>query len=129
MTAARNTGEVLVVEDDASMGESIEMLLRVAGFGAVVYGSAEAMLAEKSAADPLCVISDLNLPAMSGLDLLTELRRRFCRAPVIIITAHDSVSNRQRAMHLGATAFLAKPFSRAALLGAIEQIAAAAGAG
>ncbi len=113
---------ILVVEDDESMREAIEQLLNVAGYVTVVYGSAEAMLRDQSSERPLCVISDLNLPAMSGLDLLTELRSRIWQPPVIIITAYDSASTRQAAERLGAAAYLAKPFPSVALLTAIEKL-------
>ncbi len=122
MTKQAGPRVVFVVEDDESMREAIENLLCVAGFSAVVYESAEAMLAEINGDRPLCVISDLNLPAMSGLDLLTELRRRSWPPPVIIITAYDSASTRREAERLGATAFLAKPFPSLALLTAIKAI-------
>jgi FixJ family two-component response regulator len=114
---------VLVVEDDESMREAIETLLSVAGFATVAYESAEAMLGDQAQEFPLCVISDLNLPAMSGLDLLTELRTRSRHPPVIIITAYDSSSTRQAAERLGAAAYLAKPFPSTALLTAIENLA------
>jgi FixJ family two-component response regulator len=115
---------ILVVEDDDSMREAIENLLGVAGFSAVVYESAEAMLAQDTDERPLCVISDLNLPAMSGLDLLAELHRRSWRVPFIIITAYDSESTRQEAARRGAIAYLPKPFPSIALLSAIESVAA-----
>lgn len=115
---------VFIVEDDESMREAIEQLLCVAGFRTVVYESAEAMLGEAATEIPLCVISDLNLPAMSGLELLSELRRRSGHPPVIIITAYDSASTRQEAGRLGASAYLAKPFTSIALLTAINEIAA-----
>jgi FixJ family two-component response regulator len=122
MTKRNGPRVVFVVEDDESMREAIESLLCVAGFSAVVYESAEALLAEKNNDRPLCVISDINLPAMSGLDLLTELRRRSWHPPVIIITAYDSASTRREAERLGAAAFLAKPFPSLALLTAIKAI-------
>jgi FixJ family two-component response regulator len=115
---------ILVVEDDDGMREAIENLLGVAGFSTVVYESAEAMLAEDTSERALCVVSDLNLPAMSGLDLLTELRRRSWHVPVIIITAYDSESTRQEAARRGAIAYLPKPFPSIALLTAIESVAA-----
>jgi FixJ family two-component response regulator len=117
---------ILVVEDDDSMREAIEILLGAAGFSTIVYGSAEAMLDEDTCERPLCVISDLNLPSMSGLDLLTELHRRSCHVPVIIITAYDSESTRQEAARRGAIAYLAKPFPSIALLTAIKTIDARA---
>jgi FixJ family two-component response regulator len=117
---------VLVVEDDDGMREAIENLLGVAGFSTLLYESAESMLAEDACEHPLCVISDLNLPAMSGLDLLTELQRRSRHVPFIIITAYDSESTRQEAARRGAIAYLPKPFPSIALLTAIESIAARA---
>jgi FixJ family two-component response regulator len=124
MAQRGNPKAVFIVEDDEGMREAIEQLLGLAGFRTVVYGSAEAYLTEAAAESPLCVISDLNLPAMSGLDLLTELGRRSQRPPVIVITAFDSASTRREAARLGASAFLAKPFTSKALLTAIDDIAA-----
>jgi FixJ family two-component response regulator len=115
---------VFIVEDDEGMREAIEHLLTIAGFKTVAYGSAEALLNEMATERPLCVISDLNLPAMSGFDLITELGRRSGQSPVIVITAHDSDSTRQEAARLGASAYLAKPFTSSALLTAIDNIAA-----
>jgi DNA-binding response OmpR family regulator len=122
MTENASPKVVLVVEDDEGMGEAIESLLNLSGFSTVIYGSAEAMLADHTDEHPLCVISDLHLPAMSGLDLLTELRRRSWHPPVIIITAYDSASTRQEAARLGVAAYLTKPFPSVALLTAINAI-------
>jgi FixJ family two-component response regulator len=124
MAQRGNLKAVFIVEDDEGMREAIEQLLSVAGFRTVVYGSAEAYLNEAVTENPLCVISDINLPAMSGLDLLTELGRRSEQPPVIVITAFDSASTRKEAARLGASAFLAKPFTSKALLTAIDDIAA-----
>jgi two-component system response regulator FixJ len=115
---------VFIVEDDEGMREAIEQLLSIAGFRTVAYESAEALLSEVAAESPLCVISDLNLPAMSGFGLLSELGRRSEQPPVIVITAHDSASIRQEAARLGACAYLAKPFTGNALLTAIDKITA-----
>jgi FixJ family two-component response regulator len=124
MTQRGSPKAVYIVEDDESMREAIEQLLGVAGFRTVVYGSAEALLDEAVREIPLCVISDLNLPAKSGLDLLTELSRRSDHPPVIVITAYDSASSRQDAARLGASAYLTKPFKGSVLLAAIDKIAA-----
>jgi FixJ family two-component response regulator len=113
---------VLIVEDDDSMRDAIDILLSLSGYRTLAFGSAEAMLAEDAIERPLCVVSDLNLPAMSGLDLLIELRQRGWPTPVIIITAFDSASIRHEAMRRGAVAYMAKPFPSAALLTAIHNL-------
>ena len=122
MIAETASSTVLVVEDDDSMREAIATLLGLSGYRTLLFASAEAMLAEDAIDHPLCVVSDLNLPAMSGLDLLIELRRRSWPTPVIIITAFDSPSTRQEAMRRGAAAYMAKPFPSTALLTAIHKI-------
>ena len=119
-------GTVLVVEDDDSMREAIATLLSLSGYRALLFASAEAMLAEGAIDRPLCVISDLHLPAMSGLDLLIELRRRSWPTPVIIMTAFDSPTTRREAMRRGAVAYMAKPFPGATLLTAIHKISSTA---
>ncbi len=118
---------VLVVEDDDSMREAMERLLQAAGFGTATFGSAEALLAERDAAGAVCVISDVKLPAMSGLELLRELRTRGGWPPVIMITAHDSAAVRSEAERIGAVAYLAKPFEGSALLASIKSIEVSAG--
>ena len=115
-------GKVLVVEDDESMREAIEGLLAAAGIEVACYESAEALLADGAADASACVISDLKLPAMSGFELLAILRARGPTPPVIMVTAHDSPLTRMEASHLGAAAYLAKPFAGSALLAAIETV-------
>jgi FixJ family two-component response regulator len=113
-------GTILVVEDDDSMREAIERLLGAAGFGCAAYASADALLARGVDEDSACVISDLRLPGMSGLELLAMLRERDISLPFILITAHDAPGLRQNAMRCGATAYLAKPFRGTTLLEAIR---------
>jgi len=98
-------GTVLVVDDDDSMREAIEALLDAAGVDAILYESAEALLADARSADAACVVSDLQLPGMSGLDLLGRLRARNARTPVIVITAHDSPATRAKAIVEATTHF------------------------
>ncbi len=112
--------KVLVVEDDASMREAIERLLGAAGYEAVAYASAEALLEKGGAHDAVCVISDLRLPAMSGLELLAELRERGELQPLILITAFDAPGRGTDAMRRGAVAYLVKPFHGTALLAALK---------
>jgi FixJ family two-component response regulator len=115
--------KVLVVEDDASMREAIERLLDAAGIECCAYGSAEALLASGAQRDAACIVSDLRLPAMSGLDMLAELRARGEGTPLILITAHDTPGLGDEAVSRGAAAYLAKPFRGTALLEAIGKLA------
>ncbi len=101
------------------MREAIETLLEAAGIESAAYASAEALLAGGAIEGARCVISDLKLPAMSGLELLSVLRARSAWPPVIMITAHDEPGVRAEAERLGAVAFLTKPFTGGALLAAI----------
>ncbi|MDM0110485.1 response regulator, partial [Variovorax sp. J22R24] len=117
----------LVVDDDDSMRQAIERLLMAAGLKTATYASAEALLASGPMVGADCIVSDFHLPGMSGLDLLSELRRRGNWPPVIVITAHDAPQLRDEAMRRGASGYLAKPFHSKDLLAAIE-VAVQAGA-
>lgn len=123
MVAPQTTaqGSILVVEDDDSMRAAIERLLRAAGHETAAYATAEALLAADSGASAACVVSDLRLPAMSGLDLLSRLRERTWRVPLILITAYDAPGRREEALRCGASAYLVKPFPGAELLGAVRD--------
>lgn len=114
-------GRIVVIEDDDGMREAIESLVTAAGRTATVYASAEAMLAD-SLEGACCIVSDVRLPAMSGPELVTELRRRGLFLPVILITAHDSSAVRREALRCGAAAYLPKPFAGAALLDAVTRV-------
>ena len=114
---------VLVVEDDDSMREAMARLLQAAAFDTAVYASAEALLAAGAGAGAACIVSDFKLPAMTGLDLLSELRTRGGWPPVILVTAHDSPQLRDEAQRRGAAAYLTKPFAGKALLAAIDSVA------
>lgn len=120
--APGTSGRVLVVDDDQSMREAIESLLDAAGIASTGYASAEALLAVGAVDDAVCVVSDIKLPAMSGIALLDTLRERGAKLPVIVITAHDTRGVRDNALYHGAAAYLPKPFSGRALLDAIERV-------
>ena len=113
-------GTILVVEDDDSMREAIERLLNAAGFECEAFSSATALLARGVDQESVCVISDLKLPGMSGLELLGVLKERNPSTPFILITAHDAPGLREKAMRNGAAAYLAKPFRGTALLDIIN---------
>jgi FixJ family two-component response regulator len=113
-------GTVLVVEDDDSMRQAIEQFLNAAGFGCEAFSSATALLAHGVDQESVCVVSDLRLPGMSGLELLGALYERNGSTPFILITAHDAPGLREKAMRCGAAAYLTKPFRGTALLDAIK---------
>lgn len=113
--------KVLIVEDDDSMRQAIERLLNVANFTTAAYRSAEELLAVGTADGDACLVSDLKLPGMSGLELLAAMHARGWRQPMILITAHDSPAMRKEAEKSGVAAFLAKPFLGNALVAAVRS--------
>jgi len=102
------------------MREAIARLLDASGVENATFASAEAVLAGGAQEDAACVVSDLRLPAMSGFELLAELRARGGGPPLILITAHDAPGQREEAARLGAVAYLVKPFRAKELLDAIN---------
>ena len=123
-----NAGKkVLIVEDDDSMRHAIERLLHVAGFETAAYLSAEHLLVAGPMKGDACVVSDLKLPGMSGLELLAALHARGWRRPLILITAHDSPGIRKEAGKNRVAAFLAKPFLGSELVAAVKAAIEPAG--
>lgn len=119
--------KVIVIEDDDSLRRALQRLLKVAGFECSAYASAEAMLRENPNARASCLICDQQLPAMSGLDLLATLQERRVLVPLVLMTAFDTPALRARAERIGAAGYLAKPFSRSALVEAIRSAVALSG--
>jgi FixJ family two-component response regulator len=109
---------IAVVDDDASIRKALSSLLRSMGYAVALFDSGEAFLAAPESGD--CVITDLQMPGMSGLDLLERLREHGIDTPVIVITAFPEPAVRQRALQLGARAFFSKPFDAGAILAEIE---------
>jgi two-component system response regulator FixJ len=118
---------VLVVDDDESMRDAIHSLLDETGFANATYASAEALLAGGRVAEAFCLISDFRLPSMSGIDLLSELRRQRIELPAIVITGHDAPGLAEDAAKFGAVAYFVKPFSAGALLKALRNLQSGAG--
>ena len=116
-----------VGEDDDSVREAIGRVLNAAGCQAIAVGSAEELLETGGVDGAVCVISDFKLPAMSGLDLTTELAARGGWPSVILMPAHDSPEVRAEATRRGVSGYLVKPFQGSSLLAAIGQVAGAAG--
>lgn len=117
MSEARDL--VSVVDDDESVRESLPDLLRALGFSAKAFASAEDFLASCSLGATRCLVLDVAMPGMSGLDLQDELLRRRHLIPIVFITAGGDASVEPRAMAGGAVACLFKPFSSSALFDAV----------
>jgi len=113
--------KVILVEDDASMIQALQRLLRAAGFQALPFSSAEALLQSGAAAGAACFVLDIHLPGLSGFELRQRLLEIGVARPVIFITAHDEPSTRETADRSGAVACLIKPFPAQRLLAAIRQ--------
>ena len=112
---------VSIVDDDASVRRSTRRLLRSSGFRAEAFASAEEFLESKSAAKTACLILDLRMPGMSGLELQRRLTQNGDPVPIIFLSAHASEEDERFALRAGAVQFLRKPSSKEALLGAIRD--------
>ena len=112
---------VFVVDDDVSVRESLDLLIRTAGWEPEAYASAEAFLARARALVPSCLVLDVSLPDLNGLDLQQRLGADRGDMPIIFITGHGDVPMTVRAMKAGAVEFLTKPFGSDALLSAIAS--------
>ncbi|HZS66866.1 MAG TPA: response regulator [Burkholderiales bacterium] len=111
---------VSVVDDDESVRESLPDLLREFGFAAQAFSSAEEFLASDCVGQTRCLILDIAMPGMSGLDLQQELSLRRQEIPIVFITGVEDETVRPRVLERGAVECLFKPFSEAALLRALK---------
>jgi FixJ family two-component response regulator len=112
---------VSVVDDDESVRESLPGLLREFGFAALAFSSANEFLASDSINRTTCLVLDITMPGMSGLDLQKELKSRGYKIPVIFITGQNDESIRMRGLEQGAVDVLFKPFSDIALRDALSK--------
>ena len=115
---------VILVEDDAGLRGALERVLRASGFEAQSYASAEAALADRRLAWADCLVVDLNLSAMSGLDLVDRVRQHGVAVPTVLITAHDEPRVRDEVKSRGIEHFLAKPFLGSALVRLLDSVIA-----
>ena len=111
---------ISIVDDDDSVRESLSGLIRSVGFGVMVFASAEEFLNSNHLCDTDCLILDVRMPGMNGLELQRRLAASHRSIPVIFITAHGDEEARVRALNGGAVEYLLKPFSEEALLKAID---------
>ena len=112
---------VYIVEDDAAMRDSLSLMLGLLGFSTVSFESAEAFLDTYREEWVGCVVADLRLPGISGLELQADLRARGKKLPFVIITGHGDVKSARAAFQSEAVDFIEKPFDEAELRGAIEK--------
>jgi FixJ family two-component response regulator len=112
---------VFVVDDDVSVRESLELMIRSAGWKPEIFASATEFLSHPRAHAPSCLVLDVNLPDLNGLDLQMRVAVDRIDMPIIFITGYGDVPMTVRAMKAGAVEFLTKPFSDDALLGAIRH--------
>lgn len=112
---------IFIVDDDAAVRDSLSALLEADGFATETFESAKAFLAGYKPKDACCVIADIRMPDMDGLELQEEIIRRAWGLPVIIITGHGDVPLAVRAMKAGAVDFIEKPFDDDVLRASIER--------
>jgi FixJ family two-component response regulator len=112
---------ISIVEDDAAVRAATENLVKSVGFGVYTFASAEEFLRSNRVAETACLISDVQMPNMSGVELQASLANRGFRSPTIFMTAFPDESVRRRAMDAGAVGFLHKPFNGKALIQFIQD--------
>ena len=122
MALQEKTKLVAIVDDDDSVRTALQGMLKAVGLQALAFGSAEEFLKSGQQLHTSCLITDIRMPGISGLELQAKLNAEHCRIPTIFITAHGDAQMRMQALRAGAVEFLAKPFDDEAL---IETIRAA----
>jgi FixJ family two-component response regulator len=120
MSIRHNSGLVAIVDDDESVQRALQDLIESDGLSTLCFGSAEQFLDSAGRNEAACLIADIRMPGMSGLELQAKLKAERCRIPIIFITAHGDAEMRILAMREGAVEFLSKPFDDAVLLGIVH---------
>lgn len=110
---------IYIVDDDDAVRESLDFLLQAAGYRTICFNSAAACLKQLSSLDGGCIITDVRMPEVSGIDLLKAVMAAKRRLPVIVITGHGDIALAVEAMKIGAVDFLEKPFDDEVLLASI----------
>ena len=120
MGTQEKTKLVAVVDDDELMRSALQGMLKSVGLPSQVFASAEEFLNSGQQRQTACLIADIRMPGMSGLELQAQLNAEHCRIPTIFITAHGDTKMRMQALRAGAVEFLAKPFNDEALLASVR---------
>jgi FixJ family two-component response regulator len=116
MSIGHNSRLVAIVDDDESVQRALQDLIESDGLSALCFGSAEQFLESEARNKAACLIADIRMPGLSGLELQAKLKAERCRIPVVFITAHGDAEMRIHAMREGAVQFLSKPFDDTVLL-------------
>jgi FixJ family two-component response regulator len=111
---------ISIVDDDDALRNSLDDLIQSIGFRTQGFPSAEAFLSSNQVHDTACLILDVRMAGMNGLELQRQLVATHCRIPIIFITSHEDDDARKRALEAGAVAYLYKPFREEELLNAID---------
>jgi FixJ family two-component response regulator len=111
---------IAVVDDDIAVLKALTRLLRARAFNAVPYASAKEFLAALPTAPPDCLVLDLQMPGMTGLELLQHLQREGLRIPTVVVTAHGDTDMLERCVTAGASSYLQKPLQDTSLVAAID---------
>jgi FixJ family two-component response regulator len=120
METQGKTKLVAILDDDDSMRTALEGLLKAVGLPAQAFSSAEEFLKSGQQYKTACLIADIRMPGMSGLELQAQLNAEHCRIPTIFITAHGDTKMRMQALRAGAVEFLSKPFDDEVLLESVR---------
>ena len=116
MIGEKTTWLIAIVDDDSSVQIALQDLIESVGLTTLRFGSAEEFLDSGAQNKAACLIADIRMPGMSGLELQSKLNAERCRLPIIFITAHGDARMRVQAMRNGAVEFLTKPFDNVVLL-------------
>src|SRR4029077_9599792 len=116
MGSEQSSRFIAIVDDDTSVQTALQDLIESEGLSTLCFGSAEEFLDSGAQRKAACLIADIRMPGMSGLELQSKLNAERCRLPIIFITAHGDAKMRVQAMRNGAVEFLTKPFDNAVLL-------------
>ena len=120
MGVQRKTKLVAIVDDDDLMRSALQGMLKSVGLPSQAFASAEEFLTSGQQHETGCLIADIRMPGMSGLELQAKLNAEHCRIPTIFITAHGDAKMRMQALRAGAVEFLAKPFDDESLLSSVR---------
>jgi FixJ family two-component response regulator len=131
MSSEQSSRLIAIVDDDKSVQSALQDLIESEGLSTLCFGSAEQFLDSGAQHTAGCLVADIRMPGMSGIELQAKLKADRCRIPIIFITAHGDAKMRIQAMRDGAVEFLTKPFDNAVLLetvhAAVEDYAKALG--